>query len=302
MSSRIAILEAGAAVVFWGASFIATKVALRDASPVTVVWLRFGLGILVLGAAVLARKEFERFSARELAYFALLGFLGITFHQWLQSNALVTSQATTSAWIVSTTPVFIAILALVWLREAITRLRIAGIALAAFGVALVVSKGDFNALSLGRFGRPGDSLILLSAINWAVFTIFSRSGLRRHPATLMMFIVMLIGWLFVSLLFVSGRGWMDFARLSPEGWLGIGFLGIFCSGLAYIFWYDALKQLPASQVGVFLYLEPLVTVVVAALVLQESLGFATAVGGAVILLGVWLVNRPVEDVRVGLQE
>jgi drug/metabolite transporter (DMT)-like permease len=63
-------------VVVWGASFIATKVALRDVSPVTVVWLRFAIGVAILGAAVFLRSEFAWPRRKELAYFALLGFVG----------------------------------------------------------------------------------------------------------------------------------------------------------------------------------------------------------------------------------
>ena len=64
-----------------------------------------------------------------------------------------------------------------------------------------------------------------------------------------------------------------------------------CSGLAYIAWYDALQRMPASEAGALLYLEPLVAMAVAAAVLGERITVATIVGGAVILLGVWLVNR-----------
>ncbi len=60
----------------------------------------------------------------------------------------------------------------------------------------------------------------------------------------------------------------------------------------HIFWYDALKVLTASQVGVFLYLEPFVTAIAAALLLGESLVFGTLLGGVLILGGVWFVNRP----------
>jgi drug/metabolite transporter (DMT)-like permease len=61
--------------------------------------------------------------------------------------------------------------------------------------------------------------------------------------------------------------------------------------LAYIFWYDALKALPAAQAGAFLYLEPFVTVIVAALVLKEPLLGVSLLGGAAILIGVWVVNQ-----------
>lgn len=290
-SKLIPILEALFAVIVWGASFIATKVALRDVSPITVVWLRFAMGVAILGIAVTARRQFAWPKRDEWLYFALLGFLGISFHQWLQSTALTTSRASTTAWIVATTPVFMALLGWLALKEKLSWLQTGGIALAAAGVLLVVSDGDFSSISIAQFGQPGDALVLISSLNWAVFSALSRRGLKEHPATSMMFYVMTFGWLFSSLPFFSGSGLLEISVLTPNGWLGVLFLGIFCSGLAYIAWYDALQVLPTGQLGAFLYLEPPVAVLVAALILAEPITWAAMLGGAIILFGVWLVNR-----------
>jgi drug/metabolite transporter (DMT)-like permease len=291
-SKFLPYLEAVFAVIVWGASFIATKIVLRDISPVAIVWLRFAMGLIILGIAVAMRRQFSLLNRNEWLYFALLGFLGITFHQWLQSNALETSEASTTAWIVSTTPVFMALLGWVVLREQLAWIKIAGILLAFVGVLLVVYDGNLKAISLRSFGKPGDILILISAINWAVFSVLSRRGLKAHPAALMMFYVMSFGWVFISILFFTTTNLSEFGRLTTNGWLGIAFLGIFCSGLAYIAWYDALKALSAAQTGVFLYIEPLVTVVVAFLILGEAITLASLLGGGIIIFGVWLVNRP----------
>ena len=290
-SRSLARLEATLAVVFWGASFIATKIALREVSPETVVWIRFLMGTVVLGIAMLTRGEGALPSRRDLAYFALLGFIGITFHQWLQSTGLVTAQASTTAWIVATTPIFIAILGWLFLKEYLGKWGISGIALATFGVLLVVSQGDHTSLRLGDFGTPGDILILISAVNWAVFSILSRRGLQTHPAMRMLFYVMAFGWIFSSILFFARAGLWEISNLSRSGWFSIGFLGIFCSGLGYIFWYDALNIIPTSQVGAFLYIEPIVAVLVAAAILGEPVLLASLFGGVIILVGVWLVNR-----------
>ena len=240
---------------------------------------------------MLARKEGALPLPRDLLYFAILGFIGITFHQWLQSTGLVTAQASTTAWIVATTPIFIALLGWLFLKEYIGKWGVLGITLATLGVLLVVSQGDLTSLRLGEFGTPGDILILISAVNWAVFSILSRRGLQTHPAMRMLFYVMAFGWIFSSILFFARAGLAEISNLSLSGWLSIGFLGIFCSGLGYIFWYDALNILPTSQVGAFLYIEPIVTVLVAAAILGEPLLLASLVGGAIILIGVWLVNR-----------
>lgn len=282
-------------MVVWGASFIATKIALTEVHPVTIVWLRFAMGVAVMGAVVIHRRQLIRPSASDLAYFTALGFLGITFHQWLQSNGLVTAQAGTTAWIVSSTPIFMALLGWLVLRERLGWLGTAGIAVAALGVLVVVSKGDLSSVAAGRFGTRGDLLILLSAPNWAVFSVLSRKGLRRHSSAGMMFWVMAAGWLLTTVLLLTGPGPADVTHLSARGWTAVAFLGIACSGLAYVFWYDALRELPASQVGAYLYIEPLVAVAVAAVLLGEPVLLATLAGGFAILLGVWLVSlRPAE--------
>ena len=297
-SRLVPYLEAGFAATVWGASFIATKVALADSSPIAIVWLRFAMGVLILGVAVAWRREFKMPHSSEWGYFALLGFLGITFHQWLQSTGLLTAQATTTGWIIATTPIFMALLGLVILREHLIWYQIAGIILAAFGVLLVVTKGELSSLASGKFGTPGDFLILISTLNWAIFSALSRSGLKKHPSTLMMFYVMSFGWLFSSILFFAGSAIIEVTSIPWDGWIAIAFLGIFCSGIAYIFWYDALKVLPVAQTGAFLYLEPIITVIVASFVLREAILLATLIGGITILIGVWLVNRPSQTVPV----
>lgn len=291
ISRRRAVIEALFTVIVWGASFVATKVALRYATPDVVVWLRFGMGVVILGIAVLVGRKFALPEKRDWAYFALLGFLGITFHQWLQSTGLVTAQASTTAWIVATIPVFMALLGWLALKEKLFWLQVVGIFLSALGVLLVVTRGDLVQLASGKFGTVGDFLILISAPNWAIFSVLSRRGLQKYPATLMMFYVMAFGWLFSSVLFFVEGGLNQIGYIPWEGWAGIAFLGIFCSGLAYIFWYDALQVLPVAQTGAFLYLEPVSTVVVAALILGEQLYLATLMGGVLILVGVWVVNR-----------
>lgn len=288
---RSAILKALFSVFVWGASFVATKVALRYSTPIMIVWLRFAMGLIILGIVVKIRGQFALPQGRDWGYFALLGFLGITFHQWLQSTGLVTAQATTTGWIVASSPIFMALLGLIVLQEYLRWEQVLGIVLATFGVLLVVTKGSLSMLVDGQFGTKGDVLVLISALNWAVFSTLSRSGLKRHPATRMMFYVMIFGWLFTSLLFFATSNLKPMTNIPVGGWIAITFLGVFCSGIAYFFWYDALQELPVAQTGAFLYIEPIITVIVANIVISEPIVFTSILGGLTILLGVWMVNR-----------
>jgi drug/metabolite transporter (DMT)-like permease len=284
-------LEALFAVLVWGGSFIATKIAVDQISPTAVVWLRFAMGLPILLVAVIMRKQFTFPKGNEWWYFALLGFLGITFHQWLQSNGLKTAQATTTAWIVSTSPVFIAILGWMILKEKLNLLQSLGIGLAMIGVLAVVSKGDLSTIAVGKFGTIGDFLILISAVNWAVFSILSRRGLKNHPSTMLTLWIMTIGWLLTSVAFFANKNYIDIPQLDSRGWVAMIFLGVFTTGLAYIAWFDALSQLPAAQTGAFLFIEPLTSMVVAAIILNEKITLVSVLGGAVILVGIWMVNR-----------
>ena len=285
-------LSALFAVIVWGATFVATKIALAEVSPATIVWIRFGIGVLILGATVLARRQFALPTWGDFAYLSLLGFLGVTFHQWLQATGLQTARATTTAWIVATIPVFTALLGWLVLKEKMGWVGVTGIATAALGVILIVSDGDPRALISGAAGTFGDLLILISAVNWAVYTIISRRELARHPAARMMFYVMLSGWLFTCVwIFSAGTGLSEIPALTFNGWMAILMLGIFGSGFAYIAWYDALREIPASQLGVFINIEPLVTMLIAAPMIGEPITIISLIGGAIIIFGVWLVNR-----------
>ena len=116
----------------------------------------------------------------------------------------------------------------------------------------MVTRGNLSLSNIGRIGTMGDMLILISAVNWAVFSVLSRGMLKRLPSALMMFYVMLFGFGFSSLLFFVKTGVGDIAHLTLNGWTAVLILGILGSGLAYIAWYDALQNLTANQAGVFL--------------------------------------------------
>jgi len=280
-----------AAMAVWGGSFIATKIAVAEISPISVIWLRFLIGWIVLGWFAYRRKELTLANWKDALQFIWLGFLGITLHQWLQSYGLVTAQASTTAWLVSTAPIFMAVIGWLFLKEKLNGQIAAGIFLATLGVMMVTSKGDLSSMLSGGLGQPGDLLVLLSAPNWAIYSAASRPALQKHSALKVTFYMVLFGWLLSSVQFLGGSHWVEFNQLSMNGWISILFLGIFCSALANIFYNDGLQYLPATQVGIYLYLEPLVATLIAAGLLAEKVMLATLFGGSLILAGVWLVNR-----------
>jgi drug/metabolite transporter (DMT)-like permease len=287
----IAYLKLSISAVIWGISFIATKVAVAEAPPAVIIWLRFNMSLVILFFYLLQRRELTLPPIKELLYLALLGFIGISLHHWLQSTGLVTAKASTTSWLIATTPIFMALLAWLFLKEKITLTALCGILLASMGVLLVVSNGDMTAVLNGEFGSIGNVLVMLSAFNWAVFSVLSRRSLDKYSAIFVLFYATLFGVLFSSVHFLFIKGWIYIPQLSNAAWLAIAFLGVASSFLAYTYWYDGLQIIGATQAGVFIYMEPLISLVVAALVLNEAVTLPALLGGSLILLGVWLVNR-----------
>ena len=281
------------AVFFWGLSFIATKMALKEVHPFTLLTLRFGIGgfLLLLVQLQKDKRFLNAFFLEDRVSIILLAIVGISGHTLLQAYGLLYTTAINTGWIVAIIPIFITIVARFYLGEPITIRKIGGIIFGFSGVFLVISKGVFS-LSIFGFGSTfGDFLILISTLTWTAFTVGGRGFLSRFPPLAAITPIMIVGCL-VTLPFTWLKWeWDILFHLSLSGWMSVLFLGIFCSGLAYLFWYSALEKKDSSIVGMYLYLEPFVTLIGAYLLLNEEIKWITLMGGGMILLGVYLATR-----------
>jgi drug/metabolite transporter (DMT)-like permease len=284
-------LAALTAVVFWGISFVATKAALREVSPITLIFTRFGLGVLTL-LGLLALRRRPLLPPRDAwGSLLVLGFFGIFLHQVIQSYALTLTKAVHAGWLVGLIPIWTAILAAIFLGERFGPLKVAGLVLGFGGVLLVMAGGEESSSTSGPPEMRGDLLLLGSTLVWAIYTILGRGPIQRLGSGLATAGSMLVGWALLAPFFLAGAGWREYPMLSPIGWGAVLFLGIGCSGLAYLLWYAALERLEASRVASFLYVEPFVTQASAAALLAESLKVVQVLGGLLVLAAVLLVEQ-----------
>jgi drug/metabolite transporter (DMT)-like permease len=297
-SRRLAVAGALVAVVIWGASFPATKRVLAELSVETLVFARAVLGTALVLGFLLARGRLAGIRRADLGALVALSLLGNVAPQWLQGQALVRSTAANTAWLVALVPVVTALLAAGLLGE-LLRGRIAGIAIAFLGTLLVVSGGRSPSAALGLPSTRGDLLTLASTVSWSLYTIYGRRFVAGYPAAVAMVHLLAVSVAVFAPGFVAHAGWTELAALSAEGWLCVLFLGLGCSGLAFTLWYAALEAMDATQVAAFVYVEPLVAQAVARVMLGEPLHAATLVGGAAILVGVYLVTRAGVRERAG---
>lgn len=281
------------AVIFWGFSFIATKVALREIHPFTLLPLRYGIGSLFLLFIQLSQnKSFLRvFSFRDWVCIVLLSAVGVSGLGLLQAFGLLYTTAIHTGWIIAVNPLLITLSARFFLGEVITLRKMIGILLGFMGVFLIITKGVFSFSLFQIASTYGDFLVLLSAVAWTGFTIGGKGFLSRFSPMPTITTIMLSGCIVLLPLGFLKGDWEKLFHLSPQAWGGIFFLGLFCSGLGYLFWYSALEKRDSTTVGVYLYFEPLATLTGAYFLLGEEVRWVTLLGGGMILLGVFMVSQ-----------
>lgn len=279
-----------ASVVIWGSTFVAMKHLLGHVEPFELVGLRFAIGLPVLGAVLLARRVPLVFDRRDLRPLAL-GSAVLMAHFLLQPLALSLPRttATNTGWIISFSPLWIALLSWLVLGERLGARQLAGIALATAGILVLVSGGELGGLAW--LESAGDWIIFSTAFTWALYTIATRDLARRRGA-LAVTLVVFAPTCAVCLVAMAFRS--DASRLAAmplSAVLSLLFLGILGT-LAQWFWQLGVARLGAARAGLYVYLEPLATTVLAVPLLGEAFGLPTAIGGLLVLGGVsWAQGR-----------
>jgi drug/metabolite transporter (DMT)-like permease len=278
------------AVTIWGGSFVATKLALgpqgaRVFTPFGLVALRFLMGGLVLLGALAARRGPLLPERSDRARVALLGVI-LGTHIGLQTYGLGFTLATHAAWIVCFTSVTIALGAQFFLRQELRAVGWLGVAVAITGVFGVTRTGSSAGASAADIGF-GDLVQLVGCFTWAAFTLLGARAVASSGALRVTTWSMLVaGVAMLALAGFTGFG----ARPGGAELAALVYLGLLSSAAANLAWYHAQARYGSQRTAATLYVEPFVTAVVASFH-DEPLVLATLVGGLVVLLGVWLVQR-----------
>lgn len=275
-------------VILWGASFVATKSLLDSLSPLGIIYIRLIFGISSAFMIALLRKRKFSLKKKDIKGIFILAIISIT-HLWIQVTGMQYTSASNTGWIIGIIPVIMAIMGFLFYKERMTFFQLIGAGISFSGLLVLISKGDLK--SINFISNFGDLLVLGSAFTWSIYSFFGRKVTLEYPPSLT------ILYLFITMLFllspitISTDFFNRVYSLSSIDWSALVFLGIFCSGLAYVLWAEAMNEMPANRVGAFLYLEPFVTVFTAWLFLNENITLLMMLSGIVIIIGVIMVNR-----------
>jgi len=276
------------AVVFWGTSFVATKTLLLEIEPVTIIILRLIIASILLTFIAVSTKRNFSLNIKSHGWIFILALIAV-FHLWIQVTGLQYTTASNTGWIIGTAPIFMAIMGLIFYKEKITLIALSGILLAVAGLLILFGKGDIT--NIGFMENRGDLLVLGSAFTWGVYsTVNKKISLSYSPLMTILYLFLMMAIIIIPFN-LNSETIASIVHLSWIGWLMVLFLGLFCSGVAYVIWAQALRDMESAKVGAFLYLEPLVTVAAAGLFLKEEITLLMIFSGLLITIGVFLVNK-----------
>ncbi|WP_397545327.1 DMT family transporter [Rossellomorea vietnamensis] len=284
----VASLYATMSISFWGISFVSTKAVLGTLDPYTLLVLRFGIGALFLLMLLLLKGYRLPIPLKYVPHLIVLGVLGVFIHQVIQATALLNIDASSAGWMISFSPVFTVILSMMFLHEKMTISKALGMIIAITGVLMVTTAGSGQ--SIGFTVNIGYFLMILSTLNWAVYSVLLKKLRIELPSLVITFYMSLLGFSLTIPFLIRNRGWEGISQLSNVEWAHLIFLGVFVSGIAYWYWAKALEVLDASKVSMFLYLEPVTTLIAAILLLHEKIFLISILGGVIIIIGVVIVN------------
>lgn len=280
-------------MLVWGSSYTITKSIVTVMPPVTLAFVRFVIATLCILPIYLShiRKTESRVAKKDYLWLGLMGMSGITGYYTFFNFSLLYTSASVGALIQGFMPACIALSGLIFLKERLSKRKIAGIVLAFAGVMLI----GFISAHGGGDGQPnslkGNIFMIVSVGCWTAYTLISRKLQHIPPIKLTFF----SGCAGTLLLFpMAIYEYCHYTKpIEPGtfGWLALLYLGGISSALCYLLYNRALKELPAAVVGNFLNLDILTGVIIAVIFLNEQISTVQIVGGILILCGLFLSSE-----------
>jgi len=271
-------------VVAWASAFVVIRFVGHDYSPGSLSLGRLAIGAAALTVMMIGRRRVAM-SRRDWGLVAIIGVAWFGVYNVALNAGERTVDAGTAAMLIQLAPILIGLLAGLILGEGFPRMLVIG-GLVAFGGTLLIG----IATSTGNADIGGVLLVLLSAVVYSVAMVAQKAVLRRIPALQVTWLGCAVGM--VVCLPFAGSLVSDVARAPAESTLGVVYLGVVPTAIAFSTWAYALSRTSAGRLGVTTFVVPPIAIGLGWLFLDEVPELLAGVGGVLSLVGVAIARRP----------
>jgi drug/metabolite transporter (DMT)-like permease len=283
-----ALLALAAVCLLWGTTWVASKEGTRHIPALQLAGLRqLTAGILYVCFFLYKQTPLPR--GREWRPLLLLSFLNFVMSNGLSTWGVKYISAGLGSIMGAIFPLWLVVIGFFTQKEKMSGKAIGGLLLGFAGVCIIFY--DHLSDFLDPDFRFGIMLSLIATWTWAFATLYTKKQATRFNPYFSLGIQMLLSGMLLTF-FTQVTGWsVPLASIPFNSWMVLGYLVFFGSVLSFIAYLYALQHLPTEQASIYAYVNPVVALLCGALLFDERITIYILIGGAITLLGVWLVNK-----------
>ncbi len=278
------------AIIIFGVTNVVIKLGLREMSPLSFVGFRMILTSLFMLGLLKAMEKSIGTNRSDFGHFCLLGLFGYTIFHLVFTIGINLTTAAAAAFLMATSPLCGAIIAVLLGLEKVSKKMILGILISLCGVGLLVSKDVPQTFDLAN-ALVGDLLIVGAAFAFTLFTVLAKPALKKNSPLKVNTYSIVTGTIFMipfTLPSVVSKDWLS---LSPVGWFSIVFCVVITAGVSYTLWNRGVAKIGASKTQIYQNLTPVVTASLSIPVLGEMISPLQVLGALIAIIGVYIARR-----------
>ena len=268
------------ASALWGCGFFFGKIALGEMNVGAMVFYRFAFSCVVLLPLIATHRP--GLNPREWRTLLIASFLGVPLQFLIQFFGLSLTTVSHASLMVGTMPVILAVGAAIYAHERMDRIGWIALSGSTLGAALIALGGHKS--GKGESSLAGDLLVVCSLGIALFWILLNKQLMQKHSAIVVTAYGLVAGTLMLAIIVPIGYGFPPIHHISVKAWLALAASGILCTATTTLLWNWGMTQVPASQAGVLLNMEPLMGSLLGVCVLGETLGPSAWAGGALILI------------------
>ncbi|MEE9328306.1 MAG: DMT family transporter [Cocleimonas sp.] len=282
------------AMLVWGGTFTSARILGNQLDPSVSAFLRFLIASTVL-LVMLYYKEggFPRISRKQLLPILGMGLTGIAMYNLLFFYGLVHAEASRGSMITATNPLLTALGAAFIFKERFTLIRVVGFILCVVGAVLIISRGDIKTLFTDGVGT-GELAFIGCAISWAAYTLIGRLMSTQLSSLAVIAYASTVGTAILFFVALNANLFEAVSMLTLNASMNLFYLAILATVIGFVWFQEGIKILGAAKAAVFIYFMPVSAVFWAYLILDEKLTLVLMLGAALVISGIYLVNKKAE--------